>query len=120
MTYSPLPCRFQGSPAGWLGKCDSSAEQQSPSGGRNNGNVDDDDDEEVDVAAAAGLTALADALAAIMGQLGAKAHVWALGPASSAIGVQSAAFETYRGTPCTRKEMYLKCMGPHLSDNDSI
>lgn len=104
MTYCSLPSRFQGSPPGWLGKCDSSAQQQSPSGGRNNGEVDDDDDDEVDVAAAGGLTALADALAAIMGQLGAKTHVWALGPASSAIGVQSAVFEPYSGTTLYPKE----------------
>ena len=78
-------CSFQVAPAGWLPR-DTSATQRSVSPEKGSEPTDDDDDDE-DAAAAGGLTLLADALAAIVGGLGAKPHVWALGPASHAIGM---------------------------------
>jgi hypothetical protein len=47
---------------------------------------DGEDDDVEDAAAAGGLTVLADALAGLVARLGAKAHVFALGPASEAVG----------------------------------
>ena len=74
--------RWQGGRPGWLAE----PALRGPAGKPAAEDGEDDDDVE-DAAAAGGLTVLADALAGLVARLGAKAHVFALGTASEAVGM---------------------------------
>jgi len=78
--------RWEGGQLGWF--ADLSKQRSRPAATA--GARAEDDDEEEDAAAAGGLTVLADALAGLLGRLGAKPHVFALGPASEAVGTHCA------------------------------
>ena len=78
----PTLCRWEGGQLGWFPDLLKHRSSSAATAGARAG----DDEEDEDAAAAGGLTVLADALAGLLGRLGAKPHVFALGPASEAVG----------------------------------
>jgi len=75
--------RWEGGQLGWFPDLPKQRPRSSAAVGAR---AEDEDDDDEDAAAAGGLTVLADALSGLLGRLGAKPHVFALGPASEAVG----------------------------------